>query len=217
MDYAAAFSYMFQDKDWLKKILLGGLIFFVPILQFAAFGYAIKVLRNVKAGNATPLPEWDDIGGMFVSGIKYFVALILYALPAIIIMFILFALIFGAAAISSAGDAAKAVGPLIAVCSCFSYGVIMIYALVFMILLPEITIAYAETENISSAFEIKKIFNKTKVNIGPIIIIVLISYVANLIAGLGVILFFIGVIFTSFWAYLVNFNLYGQLAAEQEK
>jgi len=38
----------------------------------------------------------------------------------------------------------------------------------------------------------------------------LIAWVAGFVAGFGVILCFIGVIFTSFWAQLVSAHVYGQ-------
>jgi len=53
-------------------------------------------------------------------------------------------------------------------------------------------------------------------NVGNYIIVIILIWVAGLIASLGVILCVIGVIFTQFWSYLVTGNLMGQLAGGGE-
>ena len=50
MDIGLSFSYMFEDKDWIKKILIGGLISLIPIVNFAALGYVVQLVRNTRDG-----------------------------------------------------------------------------------------------------------------------------------------------------------------------
>ena len=69
MDFGKAFSYVFDDSDWLKKVGLGGLIYLVPILNFAAAGYSLEVAQRVINDDPRPLPEWSDIGGKLESSL----------------------------------------------------------------------------------------------------------------------------------------------------
>ncbi|PWH20913.1 MAG: hypothetical protein DDG58_00470, partial [Ardenticatenia bacterium] len=84
MDIGIAFSYMFQDRDWLKKILIGGVISLIPIVNFAALGYVVQLVRNVRDGQDLPLPEWDQFGEYFVSGLYLFLVYVVYAIPIIL-------------------------------------------------------------------------------------------------------------------------------------
>ncbi|MCB0182480.1 MAG: DUF4013 domain-containing protein, partial [Anaerolineae bacterium] len=73
-------------------------------------------------------------------------------------------------------------------------------------------IRYAQYDTLGAAFQFGDIFNFIKANIGDYIIVVLLSWVASIIAAFGVILCLVGVFFTFFWSILVTGNLYGQLA-----
>ncbi|NOK63647.1 MAG: hypothetical protein GFH27_549297n11 [Chloroflexi bacterium AL-W] len=74
MNIGKAISYVFEDERWISKVLLGGLIAAIPILNFAAIGYMIKTARNVAYGNPRPLPEWgEDFGDTFMLGFHGFV------------------------------------------------------------------------------------------------------------------------------------------------
>jgi len=65
MDVGKAFGYVFEDKNWLIKLLIGGILLFIPVVNFIPIGYALTALRNVAEGKESPLPEWDDWGGYF--------------------------------------------------------------------------------------------------------------------------------------------------------
>jgi len=47
MDIGKAFSFVTEDSDALKKILIGGIISMIPIVNFAAMGYIVEVIRRV--------------------------------------------------------------------------------------------------------------------------------------------------------------------------
>ena len=86
MDWGSAFQFQFKDKDWLKKILIGGVMFIIPIFGWLVIlGYAVETAKNVKNGQDTPLPEWEDWGGRFMTGLLAFVTIFIYAIPGILI------------------------------------------------------------------------------------------------------------------------------------
>ena len=86
MDFGRGLSFVRQDPNWLVKTLLGSVISLVPILNFAATGYGLDVLRNVHAGHETPLPEWgENFGDRWVRGLIAFVISFIYTLPIIVL------------------------------------------------------------------------------------------------------------------------------------
>ena len=92
MDIGRSFTYMFEDQDWIKKILIGGVVSLVPVVNFAALGYFIEALKNTVEGRELPLPEWDDFGGKFMKGLMAGIASFLYMLPIMIVVGIVFGL-----------------------------------------------------------------------------------------------------------------------------
>ena len=88
MDWGRCFNYMTQDENWIKKILVGGvfvLLCFILVGIPFVLGYFIEVVRNVKNGKETPLPEWDDLGNKFVTGLMAFIVCLVYSIPGFII------------------------------------------------------------------------------------------------------------------------------------
>ncbi len=218
MDIGSAFTYMFDDQDWIKKIAIGGgitlgAIILLPVLIGLALflplsGYMLETLKNVRDGRPTPLPEWTNFGDLFSKGLMIFVIGLVYNLPSII-----FACASGGINIvlQNPDTSSDLVGVLTTVSICLSC-VQFVVAFLGNALLPAAIIRYAEYGTLGSAFQFREIFNFIKNNIGDYVIVVLLSWVAGLIAALGLILCIVGVIFTGFWSTLVTANLYGQLA-----
>lgn len=210
MDIGASFSYMFQDEDWIKKILIGGVVAAIPIVNFAAIGYMIQIIRNVRDGQALPLPEWDEFGKFFVDGLWIFLIFLVWAIPIILVACLQGV---GTAVLAEAGeDAANVFGVISACFTC----VIVLWALVIAAVSPAILVRYTEVGEFMAGFQFSEIFGIIRANVGNYIIVILLIWVASLIASFGVILCLIGVIFTEFWSYLVAGNLMGQLAAQEQ-
>ena len=58
MDIGRSFTYVLDDDEWWKKVLLGGLLSLIPIVgPLYAIGYVLEVISNVIGGRETPLPE----------------------------------------------------------------------------------------------------------------------------------------------------------------
>lgn len=87
MDIGRAFSYLTEDQDWWKKVLIGGLLSLIPIVgPFYALGYVIEAMKNVIDRRETPLPEvLENFGGKLVKGIMLSIVIFIYFLPFIII------------------------------------------------------------------------------------------------------------------------------------
>jgi hypothetical protein len=90
MDYGAAFSYVFQDEDWIKKILIASVLALVGVL-FAGLGFipligwSVEISRRLIRGDTEVLPDWSDWGQLIMDGLKFAVGMFVWALPLIIV------------------------------------------------------------------------------------------------------------------------------------
>jgi hypothetical protein len=222
MEIGSAFTYMFDDSDWIKKLAIGGgimlaglilspilvgLLLFLPIS-----GYMLATLKNVRDGSPTPLPEWTDFGGLFKTGLMVFLIGLVYYIPVILIA-CGSGLVQSIPAMADMDSDAAGIFAAIAVClNCFQF----IVSLLVGIVTPAAIIRYAQYDTFASAFQFGEIMAFIRGNIGDYIIVILLSWVAAMLAGFGLILCLIGVFFTAFWSYLVVGNLYGQLARKAQ-
>ncbi len=226
MDYGKAFTFMFDDPDWVRKLGIGVVVGLVatllsPILiglvpAIMVLGYSLDVLRNVNNGREHPLPEWEDWGGFLGRGFKLVVAFFVWSLPLILIMI---PIMIGAALADSqngSGGAGVAFGTLFIVCSSC---LMLLWGLFLVLISPAIYIRLAVTGRLGAAFEIGKLWALTRDNLGNIIIAILLTLVAGIIASiagsLGFVLLLIGALVTipaaTLWYYLVQAHLFGQI------
>jgi hypothetical protein len=227
MDFGKAFTYMFQDPNWLAKLGIGTLLVLVGIFLAPVFigivpliivtGYSLVALDNVRLGHEHPLPEWQDWGRFFMLGLKAFVALFIWALP----MFIGFVPVLAGGVLSdnSNSGGAGAVAALLIICgSCMMF----LWGLFIALLTPAIYARLAATGRFAAAFELGRIWEFTRDNLGNVIIAILLVWVAGIIAfvlgTLGFLLLCIGAMLTiplaTLWQYLVQAHLFGQIAKD---
>ncbi len=206
MDVGKAFSYVFEDKNWLVKLLIGGILLLIPIINFIPIGYALTALRNVAEGRESPLPEWDDWGGYFKKGLMVFLAGLIYSLPIFILL--------GFNAVFTAIAGAQEEGALASIaglCAGFMSCLTAIYGLALSIWLYGPLTFYALRGDFGSMFSFGEIFRYISSNLGNYFLAWILSLVASFVASFGVILCGVGVLFTSFLAYLVWAHLLGQV------
>jgi len=208
MDFAKAFTYVFDDEQWVKKVLIGGILMLIPIVNLVTVGYWLKVLKNVAEGATTPLPEWDDFGDYFVKGLMSVLASMIWAIP-IILLAAVTAMLSAVTGYDSAGTTRVAAPIVLCIwgMSCLSG----LYGLFLGLVLPAAHALYAVTGEFGAFFRFGEIRSFIMSNLGNYIIALLLFLVAQFIAGFGVVLCFVGVVFTQFWAMLVGSHLLGQL------
>ncbi len=204
MDIGKSFTYMFEDKKWVEKLLIGGLVTLIPIVNFIAFGYALRALKNVAEGKEPVLPEWDDWGGDWVRGLlASLVAPLVYSLPIAVA-----AIPYGIAQVALGYSAAD-------VCSVAFSCLSSLWGIAVAVVLPAGVIKYAMEGEFVSLFRFSEIFALIGDNLSNYIVALLLIIAASLVAGLvGFIACGVGLIFTSFWATLVSAHLLGQVQAE---
>jgi hypothetical protein len=162
--------YMFKDKDWVSKIIVGALIGLVPILNFATAGYAVQTTRNIR-DDQQPLPGWSsNLGKFFMEGLKLFVIGILYSIPLWILSLITIPLF------SSDSGAAVAVGVLIGL-------VELVFALLLIFWFQGVIVNFANKGTIGSGFAFGAIWGIIQKNMGRMLVTVGVAILASIIVG----------------------------------
>ncbi len=220
MDIGKAFTYVFEDPNWIKKVLIGGIVLLIPIVDFAVIGYMLTTLRNVSEGQPTPLPEWSEFGKHFMKGLYAVVGIIVYFLPAIVVLCcsaIATTIIGGGASAVGGRNTGNTVGGalgLVTVClSCIAY----LYMFIAGITMYAPLTRFAMSENQFSLFwDIRGNLDFIKNNLANYVIALLIAIVASFVAEFGLILCIVGVLFTSFWSSMVAAHVFGQFYRQSQ-
>ncbi|NIT59038.1 MAG: DUF4013 domain-containing protein, partial [Aliifodinibius sp.] len=162
MDIGKAFTFIFDDEDVIKKLLIGTIVFIIPIVNFAGFGYLVHLIKNVEEDLEPPLPDWDNFGGYFMDGLKVLIGLLVYSIPMLLVGC---ALVVTSIAIQrgvNPADAGIAIRIVAACLSCF----ILIFALLPYGLMPAIFVRFAETGELSSVFRIGELWSFIQQDVG---------------------------------------------------
>lgn len=225
MDIGKSFTYVFQDKDWLGKVLIGSLILLVSfpltiiLVGFLGFavvgGYSLEVLRNVRQGSAKPLPEWRDRWSEWlVLGLKLLVVLLAWSLPSLLLNI---PSAMGSSMVDSGSALLGVMGSgLVAGAALLSF----LWTLVVLLVTPVLCIRLAETEDVVSAFQFREIYQFVRDHVGDVVIAALIALAASIVLGLlgwtvGALLCLVGLVITVpaslMLTSLVSAHLYGQI------
>jgi len=205
MEIGKAFTYVFDDENWITKILIGGILGIIPIVNCAVFGYMVETIRNVTQGMERPLPEWSEFGEKFVKGLMAFIIVLIYGIPLFLLSGCFSAARLAVVGVGGNQEALLTLMSIVQGCLALPYG------LVIGFLSPAILLRYAVAGEFTSAFRFGELFGLITGNLGNYIIALILTWVASAIAGFGLIACVVGVLFTGFWANLVMAHLYGQL------
>ncbi len=215
MDFMKAFSFPFEDEEWLKKLGLGVLIQFIPIAgALALYGWSFEISKRVKNNDPEPLPDWSDFGGHIGKGFMLFLAMLVYQIPTLLFVCVILAtqgVLFGGADSEDLTAMGGVAGVLTICCSCLW----IIYYIVAMVVFMAGYTRYIDVEEFSTFMQFGTNFSLVRENLGDFGMVILYSILASLIVsvassitlGLGtlvatpVLMYFLG-------------HLLGQLAAK---
>jgi hypothetical protein len=179
----------------------------IPILGIiVVLGWMLAITRNVINNEAVPLEGWSDFAGLLTLGFKGFVITLIYLLP----IFVL-SVPFGFMSSLVDSETAEAVLAFTSICfSCFT----VLYALAFTFIFPAAMGELAATDDLGTALNPSRIFELVRKAPNAYILTFLGTIAAGFLSSLGVLLCFVGIFFTSAYAYAVYGHLYGQAYLE---
>lgn len=159
-------TYLRNSDDWLKTLLIGGVLGLLGVLivpTFIVYGYLMRVLRATMRGEER-VPEFDDWGDMLVDGLKAFAITLVYGLvPAILgavfVGFGVLTLVSGGNADSGILAGLGTVGILLGTLLTLVLGLVAAY------IIPAALANYGETGRVGSGFafgELRPVLTSTK-------------------------------------------------------
>lgn len=206
MNFGLAFSYVFKDKDWFKKIAIPAVCSLIPVVgAWVVSGWAMKAAKNVIDGNEEQALPKLEFGADLGRGFKIFLITLIYNLPAAVLFGIAGALFgFG-------GDADNTVMTVLFILG----GCIGLIGLLFGLLIAFMSMIgianYIAKGEFSAAFKFKEVFAMLKKAFVSWLLVLVGQILAlGIIAPLGTIACVIGVFLTMAYGLAVYAHLIGQ-------
>jgi hypothetical protein len=215
VDFGRSFSFVTEDPEWVKKILIGGaftlacaLLVGVPFV----LGYFSRTLRNVVAGEPRPMPDWDDLGGIFNEGLRLTAVYLLSTLWIVAILAALGCVVLLPVMALSGSDAhaSQALGLMGGLGIVALYGLVMVVSLALAVYLPAALARAALRGTVGDGFAWREIVAFITANLGNYLLALVIYLLASFVAQFGVILCCVGIFPAIFWAYMVLAVALGQ-------
>ena len=215
VDIGKAIEFPTKDKEWLTKIVVGGILSIIPVINFIAAGYELKVMRN--AINKKPaMPRWENFGGLFVDGLVVFIISLIYMIVPIIV-FVATSAVWGLPLFSIG----RFMGCPFALVATFLplIAITLVFAIIIGFILPMAIALYASSKNVGKAFKFGEILNRIKSVFGEYIVAYVFILILGIIIGAIAMIPYIGwiiALFVTFYIGVVSSNLFGELYAKSK-
>ena len=181
-DIARTITFVTEDRDWLRKLVVGAaftLLSFPLVVGLPfVFGYMLELHRRLVRGAQPVLPEWDNLPGKFMEGLKFLGIAVAY-----LVVFGILGWCLGQIPL---------VGRLLA----------GILGIAFMMAFLYVMTRFALTSEISEGFNVPGIYEALKNNFVEYLVASFLWVVYMVVACLGAIPSIVGIFFTLFWAWL---------------
>jgi hypothetical protein len=181
-DIARTITFVTEDRDWLQKLVKGAAftLLSVPLIVGlpVVFGYMLELHRRVVRGAEPVLPEWDNLPGKFVEGLKFLGVALAYLV------------IFGI------------LGWCLTRVPLVRWVLAGVVGIVFMMAFLYVMTRFALTGELREAFDVPGIYEALKNNFVEYLVASFLWLVYMVVACLGVLACGVGVFFTLFWAWL---------------
>ena len=216
MDIGKAFSFVFEDEEWVSKILIGGLIAVIPLVgPLAVMGYALKVAQNVAQGNPRPLPRWGQFGDHLMRGLYDLVIRLVYALP-VLIVGALFACVAGLAGGGASSErAAERVGAVFGLLGICLVPIMLVLGFAIALFAFGALGRFVATNSLGAALRIGEVVGMVRKGLGAWAMVLVVAILAGFVGSLGAIACGVGALFTGFYAQCVIGHALGQTVVQQ--
>jgi hypothetical protein len=209
MSIERAFGFITDDDEWITKIVIGGLIFLIPLIgQLVVTGYVVEIARRVMRDHPTPLPNWSDFGKYLSDGFADLVIWLVYFSPLLLAGCATFLLPL---LLAPAGEEAAA-GALGLMFFCV-WPILSIFSLVLTVFGFAGTVRYVQTDSLGAALQVGEVVGMVRADMQTYLIILGMSILAGLIASAGLFACGVGFFFAHVYGQAALGHTLGQAAA----
>jgi hypothetical protein len=211
VDIGRTFRFVFDDPEWVKKVLIGGAFTLASSFIIGIFfvaGYWVRLIRNVAAGSARPLPEWDDLGAIFSDGLTAVGVAFVHVFGVVVIVGGIGCaggmVLFGLGGMAGHGRAEDAAGALAGMGMMGLYFVFLILMLAMNLYLPSALVRVAlKGGDFATGFDWRANVAFIRDNLSNYLLSIVFYLVANFASQFGMLLCCVGIFPMMFWAYMV--------------
>jgi hypothetical protein len=211
IDFGKCFRVVFDDPDWIKKVLIGGgfaLLSALIVGLFFVAGYWARLVKRAAAGEPRPLPEWDDLGGIFGDGLKLVGLYLVYMLAIGLVV----GIVAGAgclvlAGLGAATSRSEEAGSTLAALGGLGFmGLYLVFLVVMLALglyLPSAFVRVVMRGDFAAGFQFRENFGFIRANLANYALSLVLYLLASFVAQFGLLLCCVGIFPASFWGYCV--------------
>lgn len=213
MDIMEEIKFPSKDSEWIQKVLIGGVIAIIPIVNLIVCGYLLKVMKGAM-DNKPSMPKWEDWGNLFMNGLMAAIIGLIYMIIPTLILLISAGSIVAAALSRNTelliGAAAGAAGGFL---------IALLLAVVLGFLIPMALSLYVKENSIGAAFRFKEVLSRIKSVFGDYlmvyIVVIALSFILVVLSRIPVLGLLI-MIFGSFYIGAVAYNMFGKVCARSK-
>jgi hypothetical protein len=206
IDFGRSFTFVTEDPEWIKKVLIGGAFTLACALLVGipfVLGYFARTLRAVASGPRPALPEWDDLGGIFDEGVRLAGVYLLLTLGIVGGLILVFFVLLSPVLLSGGGRQSDAMGAFASLVIAVGYLAIMVVSLALAAYLPAGLARAALERRASALLEWRANFELIRANLANYALSLVSYLLASFLAQFGVLLCCVGVFPAAFYGYLV--------------
>lgn len=169
MEHLRGWRALRQDPDWLKKLVIAGVIMLVPIVgPIVVTGWTSLMLRRAVSGQDGPLPrldfDFDYLGKLLNTGFKGFLAQLLWSLPMVAVLMATYCCFYIAMIGAMAGLRGNE-DMMGVVMICMIGGMMLVYMVLALAAVMPMVVAMLRaelTDDVAPAMRLKDVFAMTR-------------------------------------------------------
>ncbi len=201
-DLGGILAAAFRDPTALHKFVLGSLaVLLVPFFGLGLvllLGFMARTTRNALAGAEHPLADWDDLGGLFLDGLRVLGVGLVWFVAAFAAGGFLFVLVAMAGGIAEATHSVFA-GMVAVLGIIVTFGFVAVLVALVHVLLPTALIRMMAADRFAEAFHFDTIFDLIRNNLRVSLYLLLTILLIGILGDLSALLCLVGLIPGIFW------------------
>lgn len=219
-EFSDAFRFFFEDLEWLPKLLMGTLFTLLSVFVIGSIwvtGYVVGIVRRRMRDEPRPLPDWSDLHGLFVDGLKAWLVAAAHTAPLVFLTALLGLSAGGTfGVLESAGHVPAEIRATFVLFVLTAYVFLMLVGIALMLYLPAAFVRFVVIGRLSAAFDIRENINLIRRNARAYFQALLVIFASSFVAQLGFFVLCIGFFPAAFWSACVFGYAVGGLARGDE-
>jgi hypothetical protein len=211
-DIARAFTFFFEDPEWIPKLAVGTLFTFLSPFFIGAIlvtGYAVSLARRVREDRLPRLPQWDDIQEIFLEGLRGLAVSLAHKLPLVLLGVLVILALAGGVYLGQEAEEFMFLG-LPALFGGFV--AVFVLAVAVLVYLPAAMVRLLQTDRVVAAFDVHANVDFIRTHLTRYSLGLLAIVLAGVVAQLGFFVFCVGIFPASFWSMCVMGYVVGELS-----